>query len=68
MHYDVHVSIIFLFMVGIGGSMTEMIVMYTTKGLWKYRNPNVGLMPMWLPILWAIVGAGVLTLNDFAHA
>jgi len=65
-HYYLHVNLFFLIIVGFGGSFTEAVVIYLTGFLWKYRAPSFGNIPCWLPLLWAIVGTGVLGLYDFS--
>ena len=51
--------------VGFGGSFTESTVMYFTA-LWKYKFPNLGNITCWLPLLWAIVGTGVVGIYDLS--
>ena len=64
-YYYLNVSLFFLIFVGFGGSFTESIVMYFTD-LWKYKFPNLGNITCWLPLLWAIVGTGVVGIYDLS--
>ena len=63
MYYNLNINPIFLLLTGLAGTLTEMIIMYYTIDIWKYRNPDIINIPMWLPILWAIAGCGVLYIN-----
>jgi len=64
-YFYLKVSLFFLIFVGFGGSFTESIVIFFTD-LWKYKFPNLGNITCWLPLLWAIVGTGVIGLYDFS--
>lgn len=61
-YYYLRVNLFFLIIVGFGGSFTEAVVICLTDFLWKYRSPSFCNIPCWLPLLWAIVGTGVLGL------
>lgn len=61
-YYYLRVNLFFLVLVGFGGSFTEAVVICLTNFLWKYRSPSFCNIPCWLPLLWAIVGSGVLGL------
>uniref|UniRef100_A0A6C0KWW2 Uncharacterized protein n=1 Tax=viral metagenome TaxID=1070528 RepID=A0A6C0KWW2_9ZZZZ len=62
-HFYLNLSIYFLVFVGFGGSFAESVVMYLTD-LWKYKSPNLGNIPCWLPLLWSIVGTGVIGIYE----
>jgi hypothetical protein len=62
-----NVNILFLLLVGLAGAGTEMIIIYFTTDIWKYRTPDIINIPIWLPLLWAIAGMGVLNLNDIVN-
>lgn len=67
MYYNLNVNILFLLLVGLAGAGTEMIIIYFTTDIWKYRTPDIINVPIWLPVLWAIAGMGVLNLNDIVN-
>jgi hypothetical protein len=65
MQLHLKINPIFLLLIAIIGSVTEMIIMKYSHGIWNYRNPNFINIPIWLPLLWAIAGSGVLFVANF---
>jgi len=64
MYCDLNINPIFLLLAGLAGAITEMIIIYYTTDIWKYRTPNIINIPIWLPLLWSIAGVGILALQD----
>ena len=65
-YFYLHVNLFFLIIVGFGGSFTEAIVICLANDLWTYKEPGLGNIPIWLPLLWSIVGTGVIGLYDLS--
>jgi hypothetical protein len=67
MYVNLNINPLFLLLTGLAGAGTEMIIIYFTTDIWKYRTPDIINIPIWLPVLWAIAGIGVLSINDFVN-
>lgn len=63
-YMSTNISINFLIVIGITGSLTESVIMLLSKNAWSYRNPGLFNIPIWLPLLWAIAGSGVISINN----
>ena len=58
------ITLNFLIVIGIVGSLTESVIILLSKNTWSYKNPELFNVPIWLPLLWAIAGSGVISINN----
>jgi len=67
MWYNLNIDPLFLLLSGLGGAIVEMIIIYFTTDIWKYRSPDIINIPIWLPLLWSIASVFILSLKDISQ-
>ena len=63
-HLNPGLSVIFYLICGLGGAISEAIIIKVTGGTWRYRDPDIAGIPLWLVPLWGIAGGGIVIVNQ----
>lgn len=58
-------NIFFYLVIAFGGTLAEIIIMKISSKSWKYDNPFIFGVPLWLIPLWGIAGAGIVGVHKF---
>lgn len=61
--YPIKKELLWYLLICIGGAIAEIILINFGHG-WRYSNPDIFGIPLWIPLFWGLVGTTMLVIYD----